>query len=82
MSLEISYPHIEQSEGQPARLKRLPRIRVAQIAMDQLAHGWSADEMYRQHPHVSLAEAHAAMAFYFDHQVEIDRQISKEFDEA
>ena len=50
MSLAVKYPHIEKLEGEPARLERLPRIRVAQIAMDYLEHGWSVDEMCRQHP--------------------------------
>ena len=47
MALELAYPHIEKPEGQPARLQRLPRVRVAQIVMDYLAYGWSADEMCR-----------------------------------
>lgn len=82
MSLEITYPHIEKIGCDPARLKRLPRIRVAQIAADYLAYGWSADEMCRQHPHLKHAEAHAAMAYYFDHQDEIDREIAAECCEA
>lgn len=70
--------HIEKPAGQPARLTRLPRIRVAQIVMDYLAHGWSPDEMCRHHPHLTLAEAHGAMAYYYDHQAEIDAEIQAE----
>jgi hypothetical protein len=81
MALEISYPHIEKSENQPARLGRIPRVRVAQIVMDYLAYGWSPDEMCRQHPYLTPAEAHAAMAYYFDHQQEIDAEIREELDE-
>jgi uncharacterized protein (DUF433 family) len=78
MSVAVKYPHIEKVEGEPARLKRLPRIRVAQIAMAYVAHGWSVDEMCRQHPYLTLAEAHAAMAYYFDHEAEIEREINEE----
>jgi uncharacterized protein (DUF433 family) len=78
MALEITYPHIEKVADQPARLGRLPRIRVAQIVMDYLAYGWSPDEMCRQHPYLTPAEAHAAMAYYFDHQMEIDTEIHAE----
>ena len=78
MSVELSYPHIEKPAGESARLERLPRIRVTQIVMDYLAHGWSPDEMCRQHPHLRLAESHAAMAYYYDHQDEIDREIQDE----
>ena len=73
------YPHIEKSDGEPARLQRGPRIRVAQIVMDYLVHGWSPDEMVRQHAYLRPAEAHAAMAYYFDHQDEADQEIESEW---
>ena len=74
--------HVEKTEGQPAKLSRLPRMRVAQIVMDYLAHGWSPDEMCRHHPHLTLAEAHAAMTYYYDHQAEIDAEIQAEVAQA
>lgn len=74
--------HVEKLAGEPARLSRLPRIRVAQIAMDYLAHGWSPDEMCRHYPHLAPAEAHAAMTYYYDHQAEIDAEIREELEEA
>ena len=81
MSVGIAYPHIESTAGSPARLQRVPRIRVAQIAMDYLAHGWSAQEMCRQHPSLKPAEIHAALGYYFDHQDEIDAEIEAEVQE-
>jgi uncharacterized protein (DUF433 family) len=85
VSLALTYPHIEKEPGQPARLQATPRVRVAQIAMDYLAYGWSVEEMCRQHPYLSPAAAHAAMTYYFDHQDEIDAEIAaecKEVDES
>jgi len=78
MSAEVLYAHIFKQEGEPARLQRVPRVRVAQIVMDYLAYGWSAEEMCRQHPHLRPAEAHAAMAYYYDHAEEVDREIAEE----
>jgi Protein of unknown function (DUF433) len=77
---QITYPQIERLEGEFARLKRIPRIRVAQIVMDYLAYGWSVEEMYRQHPYLQLAEIHAAMGYYFDRQAEIDEEIKAEWE--
>ena len=73
--------HVEKTAGEPARLCRLPRIRVAQIVMDYVAHGWSPDEMCRHYPHLTPAEAHAAMTYYYDHQAEIDAEIQAELAE-
>ena len=82
MALELCYPHIEKLANQPARLERIPRVRVAQIVIDYLAYGWSPDEMCRQHAYLTPAEAHAAMAYYFDHQQEIDAEIQTELETA
>lgn len=83
MSSKLTYPHIEPSSNrEPAHLQRLPRVRVAQIVMDYLAYGWSVEEMCRQHPYLTLAEAHAAMAYYFDRQDEIDSEIRTEWEQA
>ena len=79
MASVVTYPHIDKPDGEPARLQRIPRIRVAQIVMDYVAHGWSPDEMCRQHPYLRPAEAHAAMTYYFDHQDEIDEEIHLEW---
>ena len=78
MIRERTYPHVEKPPGKPARLERVPRLRVAQIIMDYLSHGWSPDEMCRQHPYLAAAEVHAAMGYYFDHQQEIDNEIRGE----
>lgn len=78
MTVTTSYPHIEKMESKPACLQRMPRIRVSQIVIDYLNHGWSADEIVIHYPHLKLAEVHSAMAYYFDHQAEIDGEIATE----
>ena len=81
MATAIAYPHIVKENGKPARLESHPRVRVAQIVMDYLAYGWSADDMHRQHSHLTLAEVHAAMGYYYDHQQEVDSEITAELEE-
>ncbi len=57
-------------------------IKVIEVALDHIAYGWSADEIHVQHPHLSLAQIHAALSFYFDHQQEFDRKIEASLQEA
>lgn len=53
MPVDVAYPQIEKIEGSSARLKRMPRIRVAQI-VDRLSQpGWSADEICIHYPHLA-----------------------------
>jgi uncharacterized protein (DUF433 family) len=49
--------------------------RVIQVAIDKYAHGWSAEEIQAQHPHLSLAQIHAALSYYYDHQAEMNAEI-------
>ncbi len=51
--------------------------RVIQIAIDKHAHGWPAEEIQAQHPHLSLAQIHAALSYYYDHQAEMDAEIER-----
>ena len=74
----LDYPHITHAVGDVARLDRLPRIRVAQIAADHIGNGWSAEEIVRQYPHLTNAEVHAALGYYYDHREEIDAELAAE----
>lgn len=46
------------------------RIKVIEVAIDKIAHGSSPEEMHFQYPRLSLAQIHAALAHYYDHQTE------------
>lgn len=51
--------------------------RVVQIAIDKYAHGWPAEEIQAQHPDLTLAQVHAALSYYHDHQAEMDAEIER-----
>jgi uncharacterized protein (DUF433 family) len=77
----IAYPHIEITpQGVP--VVSGTTIKVIEVVMDRLAHNWDADEIQRQHPHLSLAQIHCALAYYYDHQSEIDKDIDRRLREA
>jgi uncharacterized protein (DUF433 family) len=50
-------------------------VKVVEVVLDRLAHGWSPEEVHFQHPELSLAQIHAALTWYYDHQAELDAQI-------
>jgi uncharacterized protein (DUF433 family) len=81
MSTISSYPHIEKLPGMPARLESHRRTRVAMIVMDYLGRGLGPEDIVRHYPYLALAEVHAAMAYYHDHQQEIDAEIQSELQE-
>lgn len=50
--------------------------KVREVVLDQIAYGWSPEEMHWQHPYLSLAQIHAALAYYHDHKDQIDQEIA------
>lgn len=76
MSTTLSMPHIWLDDKNRAWIDET-NVKVAEVVLDHLAYGWSAEEMHYQHPHLSLAQVYAALAYYYDHQPEFDRQIEE-----
>jgi uncharacterized protein (DUF433 family) len=57
-------------------------VKVIEIAIDKLAHGSSPEEMHFQYPNLSLAQIHAALTYYYDHQEQLDSEIERRRREA
>jgi uncharacterized protein (DUF433 family) len=55
--------------------------KVVEVVLDKMAYGWSPEEMHRQHPHLSMAQIHAALAYYYEHQAELDAKIANDWSE-
>ena len=55
--------------------------KVIEVVLDKIAYGWSPEEMHLQHPHLSLAQIHAAFSYYYDHQAEYDAEIERQTQE-
>jgi uncharacterized protein (DUF433 family) len=49
-------------------------IKVSQIAAEYEHMGMAPDDIAEAHPHLGLAEIHAALAYYYDHQDLIRRE--------
>ena len=51
------------------------RIRVWDVFVHHERLGKSPDEIVRAYPHITLADVHAALAYYWDHKDQIDQQM-------
>lgn len=49
---------------------------VSSVANYVLRHGLLPEDLVRRFPHLTLAQVHAALAYYYDHQAEIDAEIA------
>ena len=73
MASAIAYAHIELRDGVP--FLSGTRIKVAHLALEQVAHGWDAAEIQQEHPELTLGQVHSALAYYHDHRDVIDRYL-------
>ena len=54
------------------------RIRVQDVYVWHEVKGQSVEEIVTSFPHLTLADVHAALAYYFDHRDEIKLQIKED----
>lgn len=52
--------------------------KVKEVVLDKLAHNSTPEEMHEQYPHLSLAQIHAALSYYYEHQAEVDADIDRD----
>jgi uncharacterized protein (DUF433 family) len=76
-----AYPHIARHRS---ILGGIPVVAATRTPVRAIAGyyqmGMNADEILQSLPHLTLAQLHAALAYYFDHQKEIDRDLSRSND--
>ncbi len=76
MATTIAYAHIAY-DGQGVPYVAGTKTKVKQIVLDHIAHRWSAEDIQRNHPYLTLSQIHSALAYYYDHQREIDDAIEE-----
>lgn len=69
----MDYAHIVKTAG---TCGGRPRIEGTRITVDMIAEAVvhlkeTPEEYQRAHPHIYLSQIHAALAYYYDHQAEI-----------
>ena len=78
---KLTYPHITSNRGiaSGAPIIEGTRITVRCIA-GYYQMGMGVDEILTSLSHLTPAEVHAALAYYFDHKKEIDRDLEASSD--
>jgi uncharacterized protein (DUF433 family) len=75
----LEMPRIVRTPGTCGGKPRIDghRIKVEHIAICHERMGMSPDEVVSAHPTLTLAQVHAALAYYFAHKDEIDADIEE-----
>ena len=77
---ETRYEHVMLDE------ERVPKIdgttmKVVELVVEQQAYGWSPEELRFQHPYLNLGQIYSALAYYWDHREELERDIQRRLEQ-
>lgn len=76
-TVETGYAHIVLDEKQVPIIDDT-NMKVIELVAEHLAYGWSPEELAHNFPHLTLGQVHSALAYYWDHQAEIDAEIARD----
>lgn len=74
--VETSYEHIVLDPSGIPCIEGTT-MKVIELVLAQTAYGWSPEELHINFPHLTLGQIHSALAYYWDHREELDRDIER-----
>jgi uncharacterized protein (DUF433 family) len=72
---ETRYEHIVVDDSGVPRIAGTT-MKVVELVTAQIAYGWSPEELHFQFPQLLLGQIYSALAYYWDHQDEVDQDIA------
>jgi uncharacterized protein (DUF433 family) len=76
MIVETRYEHIVLDQNKVPMITGTT-MKVIELVLDSKAYGWSPEELHFQHPYLTLGQIHSALAYYWDHQEQLDQDIEQ-----
>ena len=78
-STNLQTNYIVQTEGICGGKPRIAgtRFKVQQVAIEYVHGARTVEQILKSHPHLNLAQIHAALSYYYEHQDEIERDIQE-----
>lgn len=74
-SVKTQYEHIVLENNVP--IIAGTTIKVIELVVEKMAYGWSPEELHFQHPYLSLGQIYSALAYYWDHASELERDLER-----
>lgn len=71
-----AYEHIVLDENGIPWIENA-NTKIVELVAAAKSHGWSAEELAYQHPHLTLGQVHSALAYYWDHRDEVEADLKR-----
>lgn len=76
MLVETKYQHILLDDAKVPVIEGTT-MKVVELALAHMAYGWSPEELHFQFPHLTLGQIYSALAYYWDNQSALEKDIEK-----
>ncbi len=80
LAAETHYKHILMNQDNVPIIAGTT-MKVVELVLDKIAYGWSPEELHLNHPYLTMGQIHSALAYYWDHAEEIDRDIQRRLEQ-
>ena len=74
--LATDYKHIQLDDNKVPIIEGTT-MKVVELVVSHLTYGWSPEELHFQYPHIALGKIYSALAYYWDHQAQLDDDMSQ-----
>lgn len=54
-------------------------MKLVELISPVKAYGWSPEDLHANYPHLGMSQIYSALAYYLDHQPEIDADIKRRY---
>jgi uncharacterized protein (DUF433 family) len=78
--VETRYEHVVLDEAQRPIIAGTT-MKVSELVLGKIAYGWSPEELHFQYPFLTLGQIYSALAYYWDHQDEMDQDMERRLKE-
>jgi uncharacterized protein (DUF433 family) len=72
------YKHIQLDEHNVPTIAETT-MKVVEIIIPIKAYGWTPENLHEQHPYLTMGQIHSALAYYWDHQEELDADMEQRY---
>lgn len=83
-ALKVRHPHIVSRKGYCGGSPVIAgtKFPVRSVVRYVLREGMTPEELVADFPHLSLAQVYDALSYYYDHQKEVDRDLTENAEDA
>ena len=75
MSIATSYPHLHTDENEIVRISGT-RYKAKHLAAEHFHHGWTAEELLRQHPDLRPEQVYSVLTWFYDNYAAVVAELN------